>query len=256
MSQSPMSKPGEVAGWPKLVVRYRTDPEGVAELLPPGFTPGPPEVSLNFYCVPILGEPEFGVSVRVAASWNGEPGVYTLGIGIDQEAAIFSSIERNGQPKFPCDVSYYRLGQSVHAKATHQGYTFAEFNGSVTQSVPPAAEPLTEREWWTKYSRAIGGIEGRYDFAPHVVRVESVFEQHHLEDVDGELKLLESPWDPISHYLPVREQLSAQLVTHESKSRSITKAGTLDPQAFWPYADTIGGSRWPGQSGGPKPLTS
>ena len=26
----------------------------------------------------------------------------------------------------------------------------------------------------------------------------------------------------------------------------------LDPDAFWPYADTIGGSRWPGERGGPR----
>ena len=30
----------------------------------------------------------------------------------------------------------------------------------------------------------------------------------------------------------------------------ITTAGPLDPDAFWPYADTIGGSRWPGDRGG------
>jgi hypothetical protein len=36
------------------------------------------------------------------------------------------------------------------------------------------------------------------------------------------------------------------------KSRTITLAGPLDPIAFWPYADTIGGSRWPGSMGGPR----
>ena len=29
-------RPGEVAGWPKLVVTYPTDPERIAALLPPG----------------------------------------------------------------------------------------------------------------------------------------------------------------------------------------------------------------------------
>jgi hypothetical protein len=34
--------------------------------------------------------------------------------------------------------------------------------------------------------------------------------------------------------------------------REITLAGALDPIPFWPYADTIGGSRWPGDRGGPR----
>ena len=45
---------------------------------------------------------------------------------------------------------------------------------------------------------------------------------------------------------------SAMLVTHQMKSREITNAGALDADSFWPHADVIGGSRWPGTNGGPK----
>ena len=50
----------------------------------------------------------------------------------------------------------------------------------------------------------------------------------------------------------MREQVSSHLVWSAPKSRGITLAGPLDPIAFWPYADTIGGSRWPGFMGGPR----
>ena len=40
MTDAPVNRPGEVAGWPKLVVKYRTDPGNIAPLLPPGLTPG------------------------------------------------------------------------------------------------------------------------------------------------------------------------------------------------------------------------
>ena len=33
--------------------------------------------------------------------------------------------------------------------------------------------------------------------------------------------------------------------------REISLQGKLDGDAFGPYIDTIGGSRWPGQNGGP-----
>ena len=103
-----------------------------------------------------------------------------------------------------------------------------------------------------KSSRKIGGAEGEYDFPPHVVRVHSVSERVEIEELSGDLCLRESPWDPYTELLPMREQVSAQLVRSAHKSREITNAGPLDPEGFWPFADTIGGSRWPGERGGPR----
>jgi acetoacetate decarboxylase len=249
----PVNRPGEISGWPKLKLVYRTDPDKVAALLPPGITPGAnPHVHINLYCTPVLGEPEYGVSTKVEADVDGTAGLYSLGMGIDQEAAIFISGELNGQPKFPCSIRFFRFGDQVEARCTHQGYTFLEFAGQVTGAVAPSGAEEEENEWWTKYSRAIGGVEKQYDFPPHVVRVRSVFTVVHEERVDGRLLLRDSPWDPYTDLLPLREQLSASLVTSRHRLREITNHGPLDPIAFWPYADTIGGSRWPGDRGGPR----
>ena len=252
MSGPALTRPGEIAGWPKLVVSYATDPARVAALLPAGLEPLDPVVTVGFYCVPVLGEPELGVSVKVEAAWQGVAGQYTLGLGIDQEAAVHISGETNGQPKFLCDIAYFRYGDRVTARASHQGYTFVEFGGTVTGEAVPRGGEFVEHEWWTKYSRAIGGAEGAYDFPPHVVDVATTFEQRHVEDVEGDLVLRESPWDPIARYLPRRAPGRAQLVTHRPKARHVTDAGPLDAAAFWPYVDVIGGSRWPGHRGGPK----
>lgn len=247
------TSPGEIAGWPKLQLAYRTDPDRIADLLPPGLEPASdPHVFLNVYCVPILGEPELGVSTKVGATFDGVDGLYCISMGIDQEAAVFISQELNGQPKFPCDIRFYRLGRYVEAKCRHQGYTFMEFTGHSTGTAAPHEGDIETNEWWIKYSRAIGGVEKEYDFPPHVVRVHSVSSQVLVEELDGELVLRDSPWDPYTELLPMREQLSAQLVTSAHKSRAITNAGPLDPVAFWPHADTIGGSRWPGERGGPR----
>lgn len=253
MSRPPTNRPGEIAGWPKLVVTYATDPARAAALLPPGLESLDPVVTVGFYCVPVLGEPELGVSVKVAAAWQGVAGQYCLGLGIDQEAAVHISAETNGQPKFLCDISYFRFGDRITARASHQGYTFVEFGGTVTGEASPRRGEIAEHEWWTKYSRAAGGAEGAYDLPPRVVDVATTFEQTHVEDVDGSLVLRDSPWDPIARYLPICGPGRAQLVTHRPTARRITDAGPLDPDAFWPFADVIGGSRWPGQRGGPLP---
>ena len=145
----------------------------------------------------------------------------------------------------------YRFGDIVRARCTHQGYTFIRFEGKVTGSVE-VTESSSDTEFWVKYSRAVGGAEKSYDFPPHVVRVHTTFEPLHREDVAGKLELFESPWDPILELLPMRGEATACLSTELMTGRSIALEGKLDPDAFWPHADTIGGSRWPGTIGGPR----
>ncbi len=256
MTETPMTRPGEVSGRPKLVLAYRTDPHCIADLLPPGLEPwGEPVVQIGVYCVPVHGEPEFGISTKIPARYNGVEGQYSLGIGIDQESAIFVSRETNGQPKFPCSVALFRLGDVIEARATHQGYTFMTYRGDVSGTREPSGDELEEHEWWIKVSRAVGGAEGRYDFPPHVVEVRTAGVVTHVETLDGELDLTYSPWDPYVDLLPMRSAATAELVTTRHTARDITLAGPLDAEAFWPYADTISGSRWPGDRGGPRRRT-
>jgi len=243
----------EIAGWPKLVLNYPTEPDSIAALLPPGLTPwGEPTVQIGVYCVPLHGEPEFGVSTKIPATWNGVNGQYSLGIGIDQESAIFVSRETNGQPKFPCSVRFFRLGDRVEASATHQGRTFLTFTGTSTGTSEPSGQEVTDHEWWIKVSRAVGGVEFAYDFAPHVVDVRTAGIATNIETLDGDLQLHPSPWDPYTELLPVVGPATAALVTTRHTGRAISLSGPLDPDSFWPFADTIGGSRWPGERGAPR----
>jgi acetoacetate decarboxylase len=254
MSTNGLTPPGEIAGVPKLVIRYRTNERCIEALLPPGLEPsGEPIVQIGIYCIPVHGQPEHGVSTKVPARFGGVEGWYTLGIGIDQESAIFISRETNGQPKFPCDVHYYRHGGRIEARCTHQGYTFLRFSGALTGDVTRSEEPFDDHEWWIKVSRAVGGAEQQYDFPPHVVDVRSAGVVTRAEAVEGSFTLSDSPWDPFTTLLPVSGPWSAELVTARHTARDITRAGPLDPIAFWPYADTIGGSRWPGHRGAPPP---
>jgi len=250
---APQINPGEIANWPLLKIVYRTDHDKIADLLPPGIEPGAePNVHVNIYNVPVKGEPEYGVSTKVPAIYQGVSGTYGIGLGIDQESAIFISQELNGQPKFPCSIVYFRRDDAVEARCTHQGYMFLEFHGQVTGADDVESSEYEDHEWWIKSSRAVGGVEKSYDFPPHVVDVASVLTTLRKESVDGTLVLRDSPWDPYTTLLPMHELLSADLVWSRTVNREITLAGPLDPIAFWPYADTIGGSRWPGSRGGPR----
>jgi acetoacetate decarboxylase len=251
---APMGAPGDITNWPMLKIKYRTDPANIAALLPPGIEPGAnPYVNLTIYNFPVPDEPEYGIVTSVDADFDGVAGEFTLGYGIDQESAIFVSQETNGQPKYPCETEFYRLGPQVTARCTHQGYTFVEFKGAST-GPSQAGDEFEQNEWWLKYSRAVsvGGPATAFDFPPHVVRVRSQYGTAHREEVQGELVLRDSPWDPLASLLPMIEQVEAYLWWPTFLDREMTLAGALDPQAFLPFADTISGSRWPGENGGPK----
>jgi acetoacetate decarboxylase len=244
--------PGDIAGWPILKIDYPTDPKRIAALLPPGLEPSAESnVHLSIYCVPVPDEPEYGVVVKVDADYRGTQGAYALAYGIDQESAVYISKDTNGQPKFLAEIEYYRMGEAVRARCTHHGYTFLEFKGKAAGPAKLPASQL-EHEWWIKVSRAVGGAEKSYDFPPHVVMVKAGYQPIYREKVEGELRLLESPWDPIAELLPMRGAATAYLSTAMPTSREITLEGRLDPDAFWPFVDTIGSSRWPGTWGGPR----
>jgi acetoacetate decarboxylase len=249
----PKVNPGDIILWPMLKLDYDTQPEKIAALLPPGIQPGAKsQVHLTLYNFPVPDVPEYGILITIDAEYRGEEGLYTLGYGIDQESAIFVSRDRNGQPKYPCEIDYYRMLDGVHARCSHQGYTFLEFDGKAGDAIP---HPPThsETEWWIKVSPAVGMEPGaRYDFPPHVVRVHTQYGTAFNQKVEGKLTLRESPWDPIAQQLPIESEVSARLWTPSSFERDITLAGKLDGDAFAPFVDTIGGSRWPGQNGGPK----
>lgn len=244
--------PGEIGGWPILRIVYPTDPKRIAALLPPGIEPAATSnVHLSIYNVPVSEEPEYGIVIKVDATHRGVPGGYAVAYGIDQESAVYISKEINGQPKFLAEIEYFRNGAEVRARCSHHGYTFLEFRGRTTGAAP-LPDPFTDRDFWVKYSRAVGFAEKSYDFPPHVVLVKADYQPIHRETVAGELRLLESPWDPIAELLPMRGEIRAELALDAPLARSITLEGALDPDAFWPHADTIGSSRWPGTRGGPK----
>jgi len=248
----PKINPGDIILWPMLKLDYETQPEKIAALLPPGINPSARSgVHITVYNFPVPDVPEYGVLVTVDADYQGEDGLYTLGYGIDQESAIFISRDMNGQPKYPCDVTYYRMLDGVHARCSHQGYTFLEYDGKLTETLP-SRENHTETEWWIKVSRGVGmAPDNTYDFPPHVVRVHSSYATALEQKLEGRLTLRDSPWDPIKELLPMESEVSARLWTPTFLGREITLAGKLDAEAFGPFVDTIGGSRWPGENGAP-----
>ena len=242
---TPRGNPGDILNWPMLKIVYRTDPEAIARLLPPGIEPGEdPKVFLTFYSFPVLNEPELGLVMTAAADFDGIRGEYALGYAIDQEAAVYVSREHWGQPKYLADIRYFRMMNHVEAAVRHAGYTFAQFTGDIS-GTDEAGEEFETNEWWIKVARSVTMAPNSYDYPPHVVRVYARYRTAFRQSLSGELVLRDAPFDPLARRLPMREQVDAYLWTPEFLAREITLAGELDPDGFWPYANTIGGTRFP-----------
>ncbi len=251
MSDLPQGNPGDALNWPMLKIKYLTDPDNIARLLPPGIEPASrPEVILTTYNFPVNGHPEFGLVTAILGKRDGKEGEFPLGYAIDREAEIFISQEKFGQPKYPADITYFRIMDYVEARVTHQNYTFFEFQGQVTETLDPGPE-FEVHEWWLKYSRKASYTETGFDFPPHIVDVYSKYGTALKQKVEGKLTLRDSPWDPIAENLPVRSELDAYLWTPVFLDRRVTLGEALDADAFEPRANTIGNSRWPGENGGP-----
>ena len=165
---------------------YRTDPECISALLPPGIQPGAdPHVNITIYNFPVPDEPEWRDHTTINADYEGVAGEYTLGYGIDQESAIFISQETNGQPKYPCTTEYYRLGPMVSARCIHQGTLLLNL-GTSACPVDPLPE-FDQHEWWIKSSRAVSGRTSvRFDFRHMLFVVQSRYGTAWREEV-GEL---------------------------------------------------------------------
>ena len=248
---APQGNPGDILNWPMLKIVYRTDEAAVAAVLPPGLTAtDEPLVMLTIYNFPVQNEPELGAVMTVRAAYDGIEGDYALGYAIDQEQAVYISREHWGQPKYLADIRYFRLMDHVEALVTHMGCSFIEFSGDVSRTDEPGEE-IETNEWWMKYSRGVSMQPGAYDFPPHVVRVYAKYRTAYRQTLTGQLTLRDSAWDPLASVLPVREQIDAYLWWPEFLDRQISLAGPLDPEAFWPFADTIGGTRFAGVQGGP-----
>lgn len=221
---------------PNLEAVYLTDPELLAEVLPPPLTPpDEPRVHVRVTDIDLaFGEHRHKELVgyfAVDAEYEGQPGEYPLLIPIDLEPAVAISRERFGEPKKLADISLVRDGDRVSGTITRGGVTFVEITGRVTGALP-VPEPYPARQFWFKFLPAVDGAG--FDAGPLLVRMEQVREPESVEAVEGDLVLRDLADCPVVD-LPVREVVSIRWVRRSSRNTPEVVA-SVDPAAFAPYA--------------------
>jgi acetoacetate decarboxylase len=221
---------------PALEATYLTDPDALAEVLPPPLlAPDQPRVHVRITDIDLtFGEyrhKELVGYFAVEAKLDGEPGEYPLLIPIDLEPAIAISRERFGEPKKLAGIELTRSGDGeVHGAITRQGVTFIEMTGRVTGELPVRA-PYPARQFWFKFLPAADGTG--FDGDPLLVQLEQTRCPESLERVDGDLVLRDLAGCPVVD-LPVRGGLEMTWARRSSENTPKV-VGPVDAVAFAPY---------------------
>ncbi len=199
-----------------VTVVWETDPEVIRAVLPPPLEPSEPLARIRFATVdmgagiPVFGAGWFGVRARHGRV----EGEYPLFMPMTTEQATIGGRETYGEPKKIGSVSIDVDGDAVHAQFARMGFPLAEVRGTLG-----AAIDIPPRDKVDFYFKCSPSPDGKgFDTEPALVHVRRHEEARAGRAIDGTLRLLESPVDPIAD-IPVGRIVSmqyAQVATTQS----------------------------------------
>lgn len=215
----------EFVGAEMLTVRFRTDPDVVASVLPRPLTAPADPVGTAF----VARYPETSVGVQYSegalfldAMYRGERGSYCLAMPVDDDTAMIAGREKFGYPKKLADrITLERSGDHIVGSVIRKEVEILRIEGDLTR----ASEPMGSTRW-----REGEDLEGRpclvatswvfkhfpaadnrmFETAPRLVRQPNLFRPRPgLLSGDLDLKLVSSVTDPLGD-IPILEVLEAQ----------------------------------------------
>jgi len=186
---------------------YETDPAVAAALLPRPLTPASrAEIFVQFAHVAMHVSPTNTIAigaatVGVGCSYDGVDGWYVLAMPMEGESVVIGGRETYGEPKKLARVDFELQGERARARATRHDVAFLELEGRIgAQSSRP--RQFTEYLYCFKALPSCVKGEG-FDGDPLLVRLEWKRDYSERREVEGQVILRESAWDPLVD-VPVR----------------------------------------------------
>lgn len=215
----------ESVGAEMLIIRFRTDPDVVASVLPrPLKAPAEP---LGTAFVARYPETNFGIqynegALLLDATYKGELGSYCLAMPVDDDTAMIGGREGYGYPKKMADrITLDRSGDHIVGSVVRKGAEILRIEGDLTREwIQSGTSPLREdhdlegkpclvgTSWLFKHFPA---ADTRiFESTPRLIRVPVLFRPRPGQlSGDLDLKLVSSVTDPLGD-IPVHEVVAAQ----------------------------------------------
>jgi acetoacetate decarboxylase len=197
--------------WTKAVtVVFETDPAAISAVLPPPLEPSAAQgatARLRIATVDMgtglkpFGAGWFGVRCRHGST----EGEYALFMPMTTEQATIGGRETFGEPKKIADVTLQVDGSSVQAWIERMGFRAAEVTGQMGEELPGYEKDKVDFYFKLGPNPDGVGLDGDPPFV-YCHRHESA---RAVRRIDGELKLMESPLDPVADF-PVRSIMSME----------------------------------------------
>jgi len=197
--------------WTQAVtVVFETDPAAIEAVLPPPLEPSTVQgatARLRIATVDMgtglkpFGAGWFGVRCRHGST----EGEYALFMPMTTEQATIGGRETFGEPKKIADVTLQLDGSSAQAWIERMGFRVAEISGQLGDEAPGYEKDKVDFYFKLSPNPDGAGLDGDPPFV-YCHRHESA---RAVRAIDGELKLMESPLDPVAD-LPVRDIVSME----------------------------------------------
>jgi acetoacetate decarboxylase len=212
-------------------VVFETDADVVAQVLPKPLSPAEPLARLRIAVVDMgSGTKPFGAGwFGVRARHGSVEGEYALFMPMTTEQATIGGRETFGEPKKLADVALAVDGGRVTAHIERMGFRVAQVDATVGPSLP--AYDKEKLDFYFKVSPSPGGRG--LDSDPALVYTRRRETGRSVQALDGELKLLESPLDPVADF-PLRRIVSMQLA-EISTSQSGEVVGHVPAEWLVPF---------------------
>jgi acetoacetate decarboxylase len=191
-----------------VTVVFDTDPDVIAAVLPPPLAPSDESTArLRIATVDMgtglkpFGAGWFGVRCRHGST----EGEYALFMPMTTEQATVGGRETFGEPKKIADVTLQLDGSRLAASIERMGFRVAEVSGQLGAELPGYEKDKVDFYFKVSPSPDGAGLDGD----PPLVYCHRHESARSVREIEGELKLMESPLDPIAD-IPVRRVVSMQ----------------------------------------------
>ena len=188
---------------------YETDAEAAQAVVPkPLEASVRSEVCVSFAAVAMHVSPDVTTEIRSASfgvrvEYDDKPGNYLLTMPMSSEQAVVLGRERFGEPKKIANIEFDAVGPEMSASVERMGIRYLAVRGTRAREL--GRREVREYSYCFKAFPSATAGKG-FDQDPQLVRLEWCHDFERVWRLEGELELLDSPFDPVAD-LPVRKMV-------------------------------------------------